>query len=132
MVYPAKANILTLNERMLNRTTEGNFKYVRYHGVYANGTSGSAITIDWRNGNIQSLTLSAACVVTFIAPEGPADLRLILTISPAGAKAVTWPNTVKWPGGIKPTHSTGSSAVDVVAFIYDGTNYYGTAGITFS
>ena len=43
------------------------------------------------------------------------------------ARAVTWPASVKWPGGTAPTISTGSGAIDVVILETDdgGTTWLG-------
>jgi len=100
--------------------------------VYANGNSGAAKTITWSNGNKQKVTLSATCTFTFVAPSGPANLLLFITIGGAGGWSATWPGTVKWPGGVTPTLSTAAGSVDIISLFYDGTNYYGQIGYNFS
>ena len=97
-----------------------------------NGNSGTADTIDWGNSNKQKSTLTGNCTFTFTAPANPCALQLILAQDGTGSRTVTWPATVKWPGGTAPTLSTGASAVDVVSFLYDGTNYYATSSLNFS
>ncbi|MDQ1326971.1 MAG: hypothetical protein QG641_251, partial [Candidatus Poribacteria bacterium] len=47
-------------------------------------------------------------------------------------RLVTWPNTVKWAGGVAPALSTAINAVDIVNFYWNGTYYYGTALLAFS
>ena len=49
-----------------------------------------------------------------------------------GSRTATWPASVKWPSGTAPTLTTTASSVDIVSFYYDGTNYYGQAGLNFS
>ena len=50
---------------------------------------------------------------------------------------LTWPATVKWPGGTAPTLSTANNAIDVVTLVWDNTAggdgiYYGQVGNNFS
>lgn len=97
-----------------------------------NGNSSTADTIDWTNGNKQLSTLTDNCTYTFTAPSGPASVTLRLIQDATGSRTATWPATVKWPGGTAPTLSTAASAIDVVSFYYDGTNYYGQASLNFS
>jgi len=42
-----------------------------------------------------------------------------------GGRTVTWPATVKWPGGVAPTLTTTANARDKVALDWDGTQYDG-------
>ncbi len=97
-----------------------------------NGDSSTADTIDWRLSNKQKSTLTDACTFTFTAPSNPCNLLLRLIQDGTGSRTVTWPATVKWPGGTAPTLTTDANAVDIVSFYYDGTNYYGVASLDFS
>ena len=97
-------------------------KSVVFDAVVDNSSGGSK-TFTWDSGNKQKYTISSNGTFTFTAPSGPCSLVLKITNSGA-ARTITWPATVKWPGGTKPTASTG---VDLYTFFYDGTNYYGAA-----
>ena len=98
-----------------------------------NGNSGTADTIDWTAGNKQRSTLTGNCTFTFSPePTGPCSLTLKLVQDGTGSRTVTWPADVKWPGGTAPTLTTTASAVDIVTFYYDGTAFYGQAGLNFS
>lgn len=97
-------------------------KAVVWDAVNDEGTGGS-VTIDWTLGNKAKYTISSNGTFTFTAPGGPCSLVLKVTNSGA-ARQITFPATVKWPGGVQPTESTG---VDLYTFFYDGTNYYGAA-----
>jgi hypothetical protein len=99
---------------------------------YDNGNSGTAITINWGNGNKQKVTLTANCTFTFTAPSGTCNLILRLIQDATGGRTVTWPAIVKWVNGTAPTLSTAANAVDIVSFYYNGTNYYGTYSLNFS
>jgi len=96
---------------------------------FNNGNSGVADTIDWNAGQKQKSTLTGAppCVLTFTAPAGPCNVILKLIQGGSGSQTVTWPATVKWPGGTAPTLSTAAGAIDLISLYYDGTNYYSGA-----
>lgn len=97
-----------------------------------NGNSSTADTIAWTAGNKQASTLTGNCTFTFTAPEGSCNLILKLIQDGTGSRTVTWPASVKWPGGTAPTLTTDAAAIDIVSFYFDGTNYYGMAGLDFS
>ncbi len=89
--------------------------------------------IDWTNGNKAKFTFGAGNeTLTFTAPSKPCAVQLIIVQDATGSRTITWPAAVKWPGGTAPTLSTAASAVDIVSFLYDGTNYYGTSSLNFS
>lgn len=99
---------------------------------YNNGNSGTAITIDWKLGQKQKLTLTGNATLTFTAPRGPCNLILKVVQDATGSRTITWPSAVKWPGGTAPTLTTTASATDIIALYYDGTNYYSQASLNFS
>ena len=90
------------------------------------GTVGATETVDWRDGNHQAATLDENLTFTFIAPDGPGGFTMKLTQDGAGTNSVTWPATVFWEGGTAPTITVTASAVDLVSFYFDGTNYFGS------
>ena len=100
-------------------------KTASFGSVYANGDSGAAITIDWNNGQKQSVTITADCVFTFTAPPGPCSLQLVVTQGGAGGWVATWPATVLAPGGkaVSLVLSVGVGDIDVVSALWNGTNY---------
>lgn len=99
------------------------------------GTETGNFTINWANGAVHSVTLNAAgpLVVTLNNPVngGAYALRIIQGATPG---TVTWPASVKWPGGTPPTLSTTTGDVDIVNFLYyaDTGFYYGTFAGDFS
>ncbi len=109
-----------------------NCKTVTFVAEYDNGNSGTADTIDWNNAQKQKSTLTGNATFTFTAPLGPCNLILKLVQDATGSRNPVWPATVKWAGGAEPAWSTAASAVDICAFYFDGTNYYGQAGIGFA
>ena len=97
-----------------------------------NGNSGTEKTIDWTAGQKQLLTLTGNCALTFSAPLGPSNLTFRLIQDGTGSRTVTWPAACKWASGTAPTLSTAASAVDIISFYYNGTNYYGVSNTNFS
>ena len=98
-------------------------------------TVGSAtnVTVNWNNGNKQKILLETNPVnFTFTAPSaGVGSFSLLLKQDGGGSKTVTWPASVKWPGGTAPTLSTAPNKLDIVTCIYDGTDYFCQIGIDF-
>ena len=97
-----------------------------------NGDSGVADTIDWTLGNKQKTKLTGNATLTFTDPGGPTSLVYRVVQDATGSRTVTWPATVKWPGGVIPVLSTGANAIDIVAFYFDGTDYYGNFSSNYS
>jgi hypothetical protein len=96
-------------------------------------SSGTA-TLDFETATVFQLTLSED-VTTFTwsnAPtSGTAFGFTLKVIQDSTDRAIAFPASVDWPGGIAPTLSSGSGDVDVFTFftIDGGTTYYGfTAG----
>ena len=97
-------------------------------------TGDGTTTIDWTNGNKFKFTFGAFNeTFTFTAPSKPCSLTLVLVQDSVGSRTATWPGTVKWVGGTAPTlTTTATTGTDIVTFFFDGTNYYGGAGLDFS
>ncbi len=98
--------------------------------VYDAGTSGSTKTIDFGSGSLQKLSITASVTFTFSNAVAGTVYVLKLTQSGAGGFTYTWPGTVKWPGGTAPTGSA-TGKTDVITLLWDGTSYYGTAGLNY-
>jgi len=100
---------------------------------YGDITSVSNATVDWDNGNIQSITLpSGASTYTPTNPQAGATYILKIIQPSAGDGTITWGSSVKWPGATAPTLTASNAAVDVVTLIYDGTNYLATSVLNLS
>ena len=100
---------------------------------YGDITSVSNATVDWDNGNIQSITLpSGASTYTPSNPQAGATYILKIIQPSAGDGTITWGSSVKWPGATAPTLTASNAAVDVVTLIYDGTNYLATSVLNLS
>ena len=94
----------------------------------AQGTVTTSTTINWANGNVFTMTLTSGdtCVVTFSNPTSGQIIVVEATNGASGGTgAITWP-TVKWAGGTPPTMTTGTAALDVYTFVYNGSFYVGS------
>ncbi len=92
--------------------------------IYDNGDSGSALTINWKNRRNQKVKLTDNCALTFAAPDGADRLLLQLVQDSTGSRTVSWPQTVKWPGGNIPRLATPpTTGTDIISCFYDGIDY---------
>lgn len=102
-----------------------------YSSRYDNGDSGASKTINWDNGNVQRLRLTANCTLTLSNPKSGGRYLLELVQDSTGGRTVTWPSTVKWPGGTAPTLS-GANKVDIIALSWNGTVYFGGSNLNYT
>lgn len=107
--------------------------------VYSSGNSGDSVTIDVRNGNISTVTLSNTIVVVTMSTDGLASghlysITLMLKQDAVGKRTVDWSNQViYWPAGEAvyspngPTLSTQANYTDFVTLMTKdaGTTWYG-------
>jgi hypothetical protein len=104
--------------------------------ITANSTSTYAVNL--ATGNVFELTLTATCTITFTNPPASGksgSVTLILTQDGVGGRTISWPASVKWPGGIAPTLSVSSASVDIIQLVTTnaGTTWRGfIAGTNFS
>lgn len=96
--------------------------------------AGTSQTIDFANGNIQTLDLSSATgdvTVTLSNPTSGATY-LIWLVQGATARNVIWPASVKWPQAQAPILSVGAGKVDVAILYYTGSVYRSLWELDFS
>jgi hypothetical protein len=92
-------------------------------------STGGAATIDCRDGNVFSHTLSEDVTYTF--SNAPASGRAfgftLKVVQDSTARTITWPASVDWVAATAPTLSSGSGEVDVFVFftVDGGSNWYG-------
>jgi hypothetical protein len=114
----------------LNNKDIDNIKTGTFNSEYA--YAGGA-TLDWNNGQKQGRTLTAnTSITTFTNPPGPCNLILRIQQAAASSYTISFPSAVEWPGGTAPTMTTTNNAVDIFAFYFDGSIYYGVASQNFS
>ena len=96
-------------------------------------TSAATITPDFTNGNTYKVTLAHnAALANPTNPKDGATYTIIVTQDGTGSRTMSFGANYKWSGGTAPTLSTAGNAVDILTFISDGTNMYGTSNLNFS
>lgn len=94
--------------------------------VNTQADAGSSYTLPApTTAGIHDLTLTENCELTFPAATAGQSFTLILRQGGSGSYTITWPGTVKWAGGTEPTLTTSVSAIDILGFFTDGTDWFG-------
>jgi len=97
--------------------------------VVAIGTVTSSSTIALTNGTVQTATLTASTACTFTMPTATAGKSFVLLLKQAattGNGTATF-TSVKWGTAGAPTITATAGKMDILTFIADGTNWYGSA-----
>ncbi len=101
--------------------------------INALGNTGTSATINLANGNFVTATLTGNCQFTFTTGigTGSQSFTLFLTNDATPSRSITWPVTVKWPGGSTPVRTETANRTDVYSFFTfdNGANWYGTLSI---
>lgn len=95
-----------------------------YSPAVAKGNSGTAVTFNWNDGNIQTVTLTGNATFTFSNPQSGASYQIIITQDATGGRTITFP-TVKWEGGAAPSLTGTANSIDIVTLTYNGSSYFG-------
>lgn len=99
-----------------------NIKGQAYSEIHSNV---AVSTIDFNNGNIQTLSLTSSITIILNNAVGGGTYTLIITQGGNGGYSITWPGNTKWPDGYKPYLSSAVGDVDIITFVSDGTTLYG-------
>lgn len=101
--------------------------------VQAQSGGGVTTTIDLSTGPNRQLTLNSASTTLSLDNPTAGVTYTLAIIQGSGSQTVTWPGTVKAPGGTLPTLSTGAGAKDLFRLYYDGTIFWlETVGLAFA
>ena len=96
--------------------------------VVAIGTVTSASTISLASGTVQTATLTASTACTFTMPTATAGKSFVLLLKQAastGSGTATFTG-VRWNTASAPTITATAGKMDILTFIADGTNWYGS------
>jgi hypothetical protein len=96
--------------------------------VVAIGTVSSSHTLSLANGSFQTATLTASTACTFTMPTATAGKSFILLLKQAastGNGTATFTG-VKWGTAGAPTITAAAGKMDILSFVSDGTNWYGS------
>ena len=92
-------------------------------------SSSNAATLNLRDGNVFTHTLSENVTYTFSNPaaSGRASAFILKVTQDSSARTITWPGSVDWASATAPTLTSTNNGVDVFGFITidGGTTYYG-------
>ncbi len=97
-------------------------------GVVAIGTVTTTNTLSLTNGTVQTATLTASTACTFTMPTATAGKSFVLLLKQAastGGGSATFTG-VKWNALGAPTITTTAGKMDILTFVADGTNWYGS------
>jgi len=114
---------VSVNGLFTNPTVTG---YVE--AVVAIGTVTTTNTIALTNGTVQTATLTASTACTFTMPTATAGKSFVLLLKQAastGNGTATFTG-VKWGTAGAPTITAAAGQMDILTFIADGTNWYGS------
>ena len=112
----------------LTNTTVTNYT----ESVVAIGNSGTSQTLSLTNGTVQTVTLTGNCTFTMPTATAGKSFILIVVQDGTGGRTATF-TSVKWPNGAAPTiTTTATTGRDILTFVADGTNWYGTFAQNFS
>ena len=122
------ANV-TITSGTANAVTIGNGTYTNYtESVVAIGTVTTASTLSLTSGTVQTATLTASVGCTFTMPTATAGKSFILLLKQAasvGLGTATFTG-VKWGTAGAPTITATAGKMDILTFVADGTNWYGS------
>ena len=97
--------------------------------VVALGTVTTSATIAITAGTVITATLTASTACTFTMPMATAGKSFVLLLKQAastGNGTATF-TSVKWPTAGAPTITATAGKMDILSFVADGTNWYGSA-----
>ena len=118
----------------LNNMTTANVTVTNYtETLQAVGTVGASSTLSLATGTVLTATLTASTPCTFTMPTAGSGKSFILILTQAATGMTTATFTgVKYPGGTAPTITATASAVDILSFVSNGTNWYGNYAQAFA
>lgn len=114
----------TLTNKTLTNPSVNNYT----EGVVSIGTVSSSHTLSLTNGTVQTATLTASTACTFTMPTAGAGKSFILLLKQAastGNGSATFTG-VKWGTAGAPTITATAGKMDILTFVSDGTNWYGS------
>ena len=129
VVHPSATVNNIVNDASGNVAFGGNIAPVSYtETVTAIGTVTTASTLSIAAGTVLTATLTASTACTFTMPTATAGKSFILLLKQAattGNGTATF-TSVKWNSAGAPTITATAGKMDILTFVADGTNWYGS------
>jgi hypothetical protein len=122
--FTSPSSTETMTNKTLTNPTVTNY----VESVVAIGTVTTTNTISLTSGTVQTATLTASTACTFTMPTATAGKSFILLLKQAattGAGTATFTG-VKWGTAGAPTITSTAGKMDILTFVSDGTNWYGS------
>lgn len=94
-------------------------------GAYTNDADGATVTFDMTASNLHNVTLGGNRTLA-VSNVSVGQAFLIILKQGSGGQTVTWFSSIKWVGATIPSLSPTSGRWDIFAFIWDGTQYFGS------
>jgi hypothetical protein len=94
---------------------------------YDAGSKTGNFAVDFSLGPVQQVTVSASGPLT-VTLSNPVvgGVYMLKVVQSATTGTLAWPASVRWSNDGEPNLSTDPSAIDLVSFVYDGTDYFGS------
>jgi hypothetical protein len=89
-------------------------------------TDAATITANCANGRVMTVTLGGNRTFANCTAQTVGTYILHVVQDATGGRTLTWGGMYKWPQGTAPVLSTGANKRDILSFICDGTNMYGS------
>jgi len=117
-------SVTGLTSPVINNPTVTNY----VESVVAIGTVTTTNTIALTNGTVQTATLTASTACVFTMPTNVAGKSFVLLLKQAAAtgNGTATFTSVKWGVAGAPTITATAGKMDILTFIADGTNWYGS------
>jgi len=119
---------LTATQTLTNKTLTNPSINAFTEGVTVIGTVTTTSTLSLASGTVQTATLTASTACTFTMPTATAGKSFALLLKQAattGNGTATF-TSVKWSSSGAPTITATAGKMDILSFISDGTNWYGS------
>lgn len=130
-----KANAALVNTSTTLGGTLSLTAYTLLGGTYSDGLSNTqtqtltdqaTVTWDGGSGRIARVVLGGNRVIANVTNLRSGTYILFVRQDGVGGRTVTWANGYKFPANVKPTLTATAGGEDIMTFVSDGTNLYGT------
>jgi len=129
VIHPSGSTTNIVNDASGNVAIGANLTPVSYtETVTAIGAVTTASTLSISAGTVLTATLTASTACTFTMPTATAGKSFILLLKQAattGNGTATF-TSVKWNSAGAPTITATAGKMDILTFVADGTNWYGS------